>query len=172
MPISYRPAHADDARLVIDSWVSAYKYAHAAGLIALEDWDSIMRPQVAKVLRRPGCDVWVAYDPAETDKRFDLFGWIAVERGYSEVVRRRRNGRWEEHLEVADRPLVHFVFVKRSYRREGIARGLCEAAGVDLGAPLTYTCKTAVVSKLNLPAAEWKPLIARHRPSPRRTEPE
>lgn len=165
--IDYRPAVASDERLIVDSWSSALKYSHTAGLISLRDWSDVMRPQIAKVLARPLCRVWVAYDPQETDTRFDLYGWIAVERGYSEMVSRRVRGRREEFLQEATRPLVHFVFVKRSFRGEGIARGLFKAADVDPDVPLNYTCKTATAARLvkKFPAAEWKPLIARHPPT-------
>jgi hypothetical protein len=148
MSLAYRPAAEPDMVLVVDSWVESYRTAHAAGLIAMEDWRDIMRAQVRKVLARPGGECWVAHKPGDDGSGADLYGWLALERGHSI-------------------PLVHYVYVKQNYRRIfGIGRGLFRAAGIDPAAEFSYTCKTAVVSDLRdkIPRARWTPLVARFAP--------
>lgn len=168
MSLAYRRAEERDLALVIDSWLESYRFAHAAGLIALDDWRDVMVPQVKRVLARPGVAVHVAYHPGETDQRADLYGWIAVERDYVVPVRGRERidgtkPMWIEKLVASDCPLVHFVYVKEAYRRMGIARGLFKAARVDPTLRFLHTCKTAVVTELKraIPRAVWSPLIAR-----------
>ena len=168
MSLAYRPAEEADHRLIFNSWLESYRTAHAAGLIQMPDWTRVMLPQLQKIVDRPGVTVLVAYHPQETDKRSDLYGWIAVEREYEVPLRRReRVGDrvlWTEKIETSDRPLVHYVYTKENYRRYGLARGLFKAAGIDPTQPFNYTCKTGVVSKLarKIPKATWTPLIARH----------
>lgn len=162
--LEYRQACADDWHLVIDSWLWSYRDSHAAGLIQMEDWNRVMKPQLGKILARSGCRVFIAYHPGEVGSGLDVYGWIAVERGYSVPVRRRVNGRWREILEPTNDPLVHYLFVKQPFRRLGIARGLLRAADVDPQAPFNYSSKTAVLKNLaeKMPHARWLPLVARY----------
>ena len=147
MAVAYRLAGEHDRRFVVYSLVKALKFEYTSGPIQMEDWREIMTSQLAKILSRPGVEVWVAYCPAETDHVADLYGWLAVEHGHR-------------------LPLVHFMFVKASYRGEGFARGLCAAAGFDPARPLLHTCMTATVRSMRkagkIPNARWNPLIARH----------
>jgi GNAT superfamily N-acetyltransferase len=113
----------------------------------MEDWRAVMEPQLRKLLTRPGVEVWVACHPGEEDHRSDLYGWIAVERGHRQ-------------------PLVLYVYVKQAYRRQGLARGLFAAVGIDPAAPFSYAAKTSAVRDLRskIPLSRWEPLIARFPP--------
>lgn len=161
--LKYRVADGPDFRFVLESWLDSYKLAHAAGLVAVEEWNAVMRPQLQRILSRPGCRTYVAYNPAETESGSDLYGWAAVERGFQVPVRNRINGLWQTSLETSEDPLIHYVFTKQAYRKLGIAKGLLKAAGVNLGEPFFYSCKTPVVSRLeqNLAQGKWNPLLAR-----------
>jgi GNAT superfamily N-acetyltransferase len=145
--LAYRPADTEDHSFVVESWLSSYKTAHAAGLIAMASWREVMVPQIERVLAKPGVQVHVAYHPGEQDRGADLYGWIAAEPGAE--------------------PLVHYVYVKQPYRRMGIARGLLGALGIDPASDLEYTCKTPIVSRLPLPRARWQPLRARFDEAPK-----
>lgn len=164
MALAFRPAVGDDMRLVVDTWVSSYRLSHSAGLIAMDDWSDVMRPQVGKVLARPGVVVTVAYRPGETDGATDLHGWIAVEHDYDRIIRVREGNEWKARVSPGVVPLVHYVYVKWDYRKQGLARALFHAAGVVPNQPFIFTCRTAVVSKLQkkIPLARMDPLIARH----------
>lgn len=135
---------------IVDTFVDSYRTAHAAGLIPMDVWRPLMRDCWRRILSRPGVRVVVAYVPGETSRQADLYGWIAVEDGHQ-------------------RPFVLYVYVKADYRREGIARRLFEAAGIDLARPFDYAAKTGAVTRLRSKfsaAAQWRPLQARFPPPP------
>lgn len=143
--LAYRLARDHDRPLIVESWLSSYRTAHAAGLIAMDDWHAVMLPQIERVLARPDCATHVAYHPGEDLPGADLYGWIAAE-------------------PTDAGPLVHYCYVKVAYRRMGIASGLLAAAGVDRAQPWSYSCKTGVVSSLPLGVGRWRPLVARFAP--------
>lgn len=137
-----------DRKFVEQTFVDNYRDAHAAGMIAMEDWKAVMEPQIRKALARPGVRVLVAYNPEEDrESRADLYGWIAVESGHA-------------------RPLVIFCYVKEPYRRLGIAMRLLKACGIGAGDGFYYATKTALMSKAAraIPNAQWHPLIIRFPP--------
>lgn len=143
--LAFRDALDEDRPLVLDSWLASFRNAHAAGLISMESWRSVMGPQIVRMLRRPGVRVVVAYKPGEA-LGADAYGWAAVE------------------LRNNQPPLVLYVYVLQPYRRFGIARRLLERAGVELEREWHYASKTAVLSKLRAPLryAKWTPLAARY----------
>ena len=147
MSLAFRRAEEPDRPFIVDSWLESYRTAHAAGLIAMEDWRSVMGAQFERVLARPRVETFVAHHPGEVDHVADLYGWIAVERGHT-------------------LPYVLYVYVKQPYRRMGIARGLFGAAGVKPDAPFHHACKTAVLSdlKTKIPFARFSPLAVRYAP--------
>jgi len=126
--LAYRAALERDLKFVLYSWVKSQKFEPTAGLIAVKDWRAVMTPQLASILARDGVRIFVAYKPEETDHTADLYGWIAVEHGHKA-------------------PLVHYIFVKKHFRYEGIGRGLFEAAGVDPAQWFYYSCQTKLLSR-------------------------
>lgn len=147
----YRDADSDSDRdFVIATWSSSYKAAHAAGIIASEDWPTVMHATLRKLLDRPGSRAIVAYEPPDF-----LYGFIA--------------GNTSGPL-----PVVHYVYVKEPYRsslrgdgtRSGPrhARGLFRALGVDPEAPFLYTCRTQIVTRLGhkIRNAKFAPAAARY----------
>ncbi len=161
MSLAYRPADVGDLLFVTEGWIDSFRTSRSAGLIAMDDWSDIMTRQVRKVLARPGVDAWVAFHPGEKDRIADLYGFIAVERNYDIVRNDFVDGRHVRRMVRTDVPLVHFVYVKKPYRRMGVARGLFKAAGV--GPRFNYTCRTSIVTKLaeKIPQATWEHLVAR-----------
>lgn len=161
--LTYRQAGPEDLPLIYDSWSSSYRNAHVAGPCPIHLWKPFMAACVEFFLSRPGVQAFVAFDPS-APKGAETFGWIAVEREVRLASRRRCSGGWETVMEVTDMPLVHYVYVKHAYRRNGIARGLLWASGVDPSKPFLYNCRTGIVSKLHekIPQARWAPLIARY----------
>lgn len=147
----YRDAiSASDLDFVVATWSSSYKSAHAAGIIASEDWPTIMHATLRKLLARPGTRAIVAYERPDF-----LYGFIAGD-------------------VTGPYPVVHFVYVKEPYRstarRDGTrsgprhARGLFRALGVDPEGPFLYTCRTSVVTRLGhkIRNATFAPAAARY----------
>jgi hypothetical protein len=144
----------DEHRFVRSAWLSSYKHADHAGIIAAEDWAGVMHPQLTKLLRRPGVRTILAYEPPDFFYGFicgDMSGAIAI---------------------------VHYVYVKDAYRSESgaggstartgprHARGLFAALGVDPMEPFLATAKTGASSRIALarkiPRARFAPNAVRY----------
>ena len=151
--LAYRPADDRDRRFIVDAWVSSFRTAHSAGMIAMEDWRAVMWPQVEKMLERPDVISTVAYETDDKDRLADLYGFIAAD------------------VEMSP-PLILYVYVKEAYRKTGIARGLFKSIGVDPSKPFHYACKTHIVRTVErkIPMAKWQPLLARFPKTDARTK--
>jgi hypothetical protein len=156
----YRAADsATDRDFVVATWSSSYKSAHAAGIIASEDWPTVMHATLRKLLARPGTRTIVAYEPPDF-----LYGFIAGDT-------------------TGPVPVVWYVYVKGPYRSEprvdqdGMpiagprtgprhARGLFRALGVDPTRRFFYACSTPVVTEIGLarkiPYGKFVPATARY----------
>lgn len=198
-PVEYRRAEPEDMTFVVSSWTSSYKSAHAAGILSITplavpcascgapqdyDFSTVMGHTIRNLLQRPGLEVWVAVNPrARADKR--LHGYLVVERDAN--IPSYEWPTFERRIKHAKELLIHFVFVKQTYRGFGIARALVEAAGLKVDSfiddegkarsvihsPFLYTCKTPAVGQLEgvekgrlvrankIPRARWSPLSVR-----------
>ena len=134
----YRLAAEGDRIFVDYGWLDSYRWAHAAGMIHMDDWRDVMLPQIARVRNRPRTITLIAEEPGA------LAGFITCDPSN-------------------DPPLVFYVYVKEQYRRAGIARGLFREAGIDPNERFVYACKTAVISELTrkMPRARFDPYAAR-----------
>jgi hypothetical protein len=164
MSLAYRPAELADLGFVVGTWLDSFRSSEHAGLIAMDDWQTVMEPQVKRVLQRPGVDCWVAYHPGETEHTADLYAWIAVERGYDMVSNDYINGKYVRRTVRSDVPLILYAYTKQNYRREGICRGLFKAAGI--GERWNYAAHTRALAELKkkgkVPAgSRYLPLVPR-----------
>ena len=164
MSVRYEVATLADMRLVESAWLRSFRTSKTAGMIAMEDWGEVMIPQIRKVISRPGVTTLVARDSEGADGLTDIIGFVCFESEYETPGRKWQAGGWVQTMEPAEVPLVHYIFVKQSFRRFGIARKLMAQAGVKAGDKFNYTCRTPVVSRI--PGinrdANWSPLIARY----------
>jgi hypothetical protein len=166
----YRPADlspdAEERAFVISAWSSSYKSSHFAGLIASEDWATIMHVQIGKLIARPTVRTIIACDPPSS-----LYGFIVGDTAKLVPLDLHVQGHRTERVMV---PVVHYVYVKDPYRSEDerggsragprYARGLFAALGVDPMQPFAYTCRTAIVARLadKIPRARLMPAAARY----------
>jgi hypothetical protein len=142
MTISHRPITADDRRFVVSAWSASYKDSHTAGMISTHRWAEVMHAEIERVLDQPGTQTLVAFEAK--DPTF-VYGFISGDPD-------------------ASTPTVYYCYTKAAYRRQGIARGMFSALGVDPTSRFLYACRTAVVSRLGgkLPAARFDPSTARY----------
>lgn len=146
--IAYRPAKPADRRFVEESFLDSFRAAHAAGLVAMDNWREVMGPEIARILARPGARTVVACSPGAEGTKADIYGWLTVEDGH-------------------DRPLIVYAYTKHAYRRLGIMRGLLAHAGIDPAQPIYFAAKTGAAAKLTrrlFADATWKPLLVRFPP--------
>lgn len=164
MSLAYRPAEPEDLSFIIESFLDSFRTSRAAGLISMETWKEVMRPEWARILARPGIEVYVAYHPGDDSRLADLYAWLVIEREYEIPANLLRSGRRSREMVPADVPLVHYCFTKQAYRRMGVMKGLFRVAG--LGKKWNYSTRTPVVSAMTeagkLPHARWLHLVARY----------
>lgn len=162
MTIAHRPIEAPDRRFVVDAWCRSFQHSDTAGMISPARWFGVMICEVERILGAPDVETIVAYEPRDTGRLADLYGFIVFDRS-------------------APPPIVFYVYVKSVYRRAGIARGLFAAAGIDPSRLFLYACTNGIVSALvqervvedeldldnvrvippKLPFAVWNPHLAR-----------
>lgn len=143
---AYRLARESDLAFVYDNWLDSWRLAHAAGTVPMATYRDVYSDAIRRLLARPTCDVIVAYAPGEASGIVDLDGFIC-----------------SEHTSRG--PVIHYVCVRQSQRRQGIARGLVDAAGIDRAEFFTYTHRTPVIDRIrargSLGFGDYDPLAAR-----------
>jgi hypothetical protein len=135
-----RAADEDDLAFIVSTWSRSYKSSPAAGLIASEDWPTVMHPQIRKLIDRPGVTTLVACD--RRDSSF-LIGFACA---------------------TPAAKVLHYVYVKQPFRRAGYARQLVLELGIDPLLPFRFTCWTHACRELaaKIPRATHDPNPARY----------
>ncbi len=143
--LAHRLATDEDMPYVFGSWIDSWRNQQSAGLIPMDVYLEVQTNLIQRLLARPGCDVLVAYHPGETDHVADLYGWLCAE-------------------QTSRGPVVHYVYTRESQRKEGIARGMLLAAGIDPDGPFFFTAMTSTVKRFigRKPKAKYEPLCARY----------
>lgn len=149
MKILYRHARTDgDMNFAVESMLSSYRHSTTAGPIPFDLWFDTMRPVIKALMARPKMQTWVAQWVGAKAGIADLAGFVSLERGYLVQRKAQRFMQTATRLVVCPDPIILYVYVKRPYRMDGIARGLMAAAGVDLTRTVRYAVETYVVDCL------------------------
>lgn len=123
---------------VIDSWCTFYQRSAYSGCVPNNVAGAVWAESIRQLLTR-GATMYVAINPAKPDH------WL----GYA-LLERTGDGV----------PVVHFAFVKPTYRREGVLRSLLSAAGIDRKGRLFWTFQTGSERRV-FPAGRFEPSVAR-----------
>lgn len=139
-----RPARRpEELALVRSSWRRGYFRSDHAGPVPREVWLPVYETIINTIIARPEVEIMVAENPGVAPPD-DLYGWMAYERETEWHERDRVDGYWQE---VAIRvPVVHFLFVKESFRGHGVAARLLMDAGIDTRRKFIITSMTNQVS--------------------------
>lgn len=158
--IAYRNMEDRDRDFVISSWSTSFKASFAAGMIYTEDWPDVMHKQIERVLARPDARTVIAY---ERKAREFIYGFacgdVSADAGFLDPNERKRPA-----------PVLFYVYVKSSYRRQGIAKGLVAELGIDTSKAFLYACKTEIVTRVfrpKIPLGQWDPVVPRFPKPPR-----
>lgn len=154
MRLAFRPCTSEaDRTFVVGYWLDASRASYSSGLIAMEDWNTVMGPQYLKAMQRAGMQTIVAYEATDPDF---TYGFIVADPNEQRVKERDGTIRWWPAL-------VLFVYTKQNFRREGVARGLFRECGIDPSKPFLFGCNTQAASRLShkVPRARFHPLVAR-----------
>jgi GNAT superfamily N-acetyltransferase len=152
--LAFRDAASEaDRKFVISSWLDATRTSHDESLIAVDDWYPTMWPQREKMIARPDMRTIVAYEKSDPDF---LYGWIVADPTEQRVPGRDGSVSWWPAAVV-------YVLVKQNYRREGIARRLFDAVGIDPAGPFLFASRPPPASRLasKVPLARYNPLVVR-----------
>lgn len=111
--VAVRTMREDERVFILDSWRRSYTIARAVRGVPLPDYHDAMKRTVDSLLLRPTVQLHVACAHGTPNV---LVGWAAGERGR----------------------VLHYVYVKQGYRRQGVASVLWRA----LGSPRWASCDT------------------------------
>ena len=104
LPIRVRPANQEDVPFIFSSWLKSYRYSGFAKKISNTVYYTEHHKTIEKIVR---CnEVYIACNKEEPNQ---IYGWIA--------------GTRVDHIFV-----LHYVYVKQLFRRQGIARMLLKDA--------------------------------------------
>lgn len=137
MQWTIRLALEADYPLVLDSWLKSTRDEPWAGNVPNNLASAVLQESLKQLLAR-GAKVLVAANP-ERDNQ--VVGWICAE-----------PGREAEKV-------VHMIYVKKPFRRNGIARELLRAVGLQPTDPFPFTYRTRM-SRV-FPNAKYLPAIQR-----------
>lgn len=150
MTIAFREATRSDRAFIVPTWSRAYKSSRYAGMTWHEDYAAHQHRQINHALDLPDARAVIAYE--SNDPAF-FYGWIAGD--VSEAL-----------------PIVYFIYVKDGFRKQGHARRLFRALGVDPARPFVYACNNDVVHELcdagKIPLARFNPNELRYPKTARR----
>ncbi len=129
---------ADEWPLVFDSWARSFQKSPWAGCVPNHKWDEVSRAGISEILARRGARVTVCYVELEPGVR-RVMGYAVAE---------------------PDRRILHWLFVKRDYRKKGIGGALLERATHGWGGGY-YTYRTKASEGFLRGALSWDPVSAR-----------
>jgi GNAT superfamily N-acetyltransferase len=151
--IVFRPMTDADRTFVCDSWVSSLRTSYDAGMTPMSRWHERAWGDVEHYLDRPNVRTIVACE--KKDQAF-LYGFICADPSEQiEHIGGDRTRTWPA--------FVYYIFVKAPYRRDGIARSLFDAVGIDPRGRWLYGWATPLARdlKMKIPLAKKNPLPAR-----------
>lgn len=157
MTLAIRSALPADRKFIIASWLDSTKDDNMAGLVPCDEFTRTMWPSYEAALDRPGVQALVAYETSASSPDFDAYGWVVFDASPHAERPGPISATWPA--------LLYYIYVKSSYRRSGIARKLMHGAGIDPASRFAYAWTNALVSDIKdkIPAAKWRPLLARRK---------
>lgn len=132
------PIAADELPLVFDSWAKSYRKSPWAGTVPNHLWDTVSRACSSEILERGARVTAAVVDLPDGTRR--VMGYSVSEPG---------------------RSVLHWLFVKRDYRGQGVGRALLTAAITGMAGQLYYSHRTKASSKFLGPGWTWDPTSAR-----------
>lgn len=121
-PLTFRPYASTDIPFIHSSWgESYYKGGSYIRHLSPQEFHATHRPIRECFFMRPTATTIVCVATSDPNT---ILGWVALEK-------------------PAESPgtIIHYVYVKESFREEGIATSLVEAA-CEFGSPIMFTHKT------------------------------
>lgn len=105
----------DEWNLIFDSWARSWMKSRWSGTVRNCDWDDTSRKASKELTDRPTTVVLVAYQPLEDGTR-RVKGYIVAE---------------------PSKKVIHWVYTKRDFRNQGVARELLQHVMGEAAAPFS-----------------------------------
>lgn len=141
MNIQFETPTEDEFKFIIDSWSNSFRKSNYAGCIPNNLWPQVSRATIHQLLARETMRVWVALAPSN-DGRGRVMGYYVGEPG-----------------------ILHWLYVKKDFRRLGIGKQLLKHATDSWPAEVRgrprYTHKTDNSQRFFPPGWKWDPIPAR-----------
>ena len=135
--VVYRSMYRADYNFVLSSWAHSFKGSQWAGVIPNNEWHASMKNIIDQLASR-GMQVIMA---VADDDRDQIMGYVAFEKSLAGI------------------PVVHYVFVKDDFRKEGLGKALL---GVTGDGSFIYTFRTEDSQYLDS-MGRFVPAIARRK---------
>tara|TARA_R110002167_G_C12560091_1_gene641709 strand:- start:367 stop:825 length:459 start_codon:yes stop_codon:yes gene_type:complete len=119
-----RPLIEDDLPFLYNSWLKSYRFSHYAEKITNTIYFEDHHKLIERIIK--DCKVLIACNPSDPSQ---LYGYIVVGE--------------EEGILV-----VHFIYVKHTFRNMGIGKTLLDAVGHSSDTASVYTHHTRMADKL------------------------
>jgi GNAT superfamily N-acetyltransferase len=121
IPILIRKAIEPDVAFIFNSWLRSYRDSYFAKGIAATVYFTEHHKVIEQLLKT--CTVYIACDSTDTS---NIFGYICAE-------------------EIDGIFVIHYTYVKETYRKLGVSKMLVKYFGVELGEKASiYTHKTKI----------------------------
>ncbi len=117
-PIRLRPGTEADAPFIFNSWLKCNRHSRFALQMQNEVYFTQHHKLIEGLLRH--CSVVIACNPNDIAQ---IYGYAVGEK-------------------IDGHSVIHFIYVKESYRKLGIALTLLQSVGYELGLPYFFTQKT------------------------------
>ena len=128
LPIKIRPANEEDVAFIFNSWLKSFRSSPFARVLSNEIYFAGHHKLIEKVLRRSQVSV-----VCNVDDSSQIFGYSVTERITGVLV-------------------IHYIYVKDSYRNMGIANTLLQNAGHD---KRNFSCYTHHTKPCDLIASRY-----------------
>lgn len=142
MQIQLDSPDADEFKFILDSWSSSFRKSPFAGVVPNNHWAAVSRATMTQLMTRPSVTTTVALAGSSAETRGRVMGYVVSEPG-----------------------ILHWLYVKKDYRKLGIGRQLLDSAMVGWGGIEKmyprYTHRTDVSNKFLPPGWKWDPIPAR-----------
>jgi GNAT superfamily N-acetyltransferase len=122
--VVFRSMYRADYNFVLSSWAHSFKGSPWAGVVPNNDWHASMK-NIIDQLQTRGSEVVMA---VADDDRDQIMGYVCYEKSLAGI------------------PVIHYIFVKDDFRREGLGTALL---GVTGNGSLIYTFRTEDSQYLN-----------------------
>ena len=124
LPVRFRGATPDDANFIFNSWLKSYRNSQFARLITNTIYFTEQHKLIETLLKT--CTVIMVCSQTDPNQ---IYGYSVVE-------------------EIDGILVIHYVYVKHSFRNMGIGNALMEKAGYKKETASIYTMHTQAVDRL------------------------